>query len=253
MRLAISVEGQTEERFIKQLVAPHLIAAGYMEVTPVIVATGRAANGAKAKGGDISLDRVTGELQRLVQSFTVVTSLYDFYGFSGRGNLPTPEALQQEIIDRLNAPRNLVPYIQRYEFEALLLSDAQVVGDYFGSREVERLVRNAVDEAGTPEDVNDSAATAPSKRLEAWTINCRRRQFSKKTKTLHGPDLATALTLPVIRKVCRRFDGWINALESRCAATRISLRTMSTRRGRGRYGRSGRRPSRPRSGCGHRG
>ena len=69
IRLGISVEGQTEERFVKDLLAPHLEARGVYAI-PIIVATSRSAAGKKSKGGGINLDRIAGELQRLLGGFS---------------------------------------------------------------------------------------------------------------------------------------------------------------------------------------
>jgi hypothetical protein len=170
VRLAISVEGQTEERFVKDLLMPHLAGFGVL-ATPVIVATSRSANGQKAKGGGINMDRVKSELRRLIQGFSdgFVTSLYDFYGF--RDKLPNEcvEALEARIATGLRTPRNLIPYVQLHEFEGLLLSDAAIVAEYFQIVEMEAQIIAAVKKAGSAEMVNGGSMTAPSKRLENWT------------------------------------------------------------------------------------
>jgi hypothetical protein len=85
VRLGISVEEQTEERFVKDVLAPHLMTFE-VHAIPVIVATSRAASGKKAKGGGINVDRVRNEISRLLKGFHdgYVTCLYDYYGFEGR-------------------------------------------------------------------------------------------------------------------------------------------------------------------------
>lgn len=143
VRLGISVEGQTEERFVKDLLAPYLVRFG-------VHAT----------------------------------------------------------------PRNLNAYVQIYEFEGLLLSDPAIAAGYFEAPEMEPLFRSVVSRAGSPEGVNEGQTTAPSKRLEAWTRQYgSKRIYTKSTKTLHGPTLATRLTLPVIRDHCPRFAAWLSQLE----------------------------------------
>lgn len=108
IRLAISVEGQTEERFIKDLLAVHL--AGFqIDAVPVVVATSRAADGRKSKGGGINTDRIVKELRALLQGFRhgYVTSLYDFYGFEDK--------LPKETVDGLEArPAEHAPTSFRY-------------------------------------------------------------------------------------------------------------------------------------------
>lgn len=217
VRLGISVEGQTEERFVKDLLAPHL-ASFEVYATPVIVTTSRSASGKKAKGGGINIGRVSGELDRLLRGYSdgFVTSIYDFYGFEDKKKGETVEDLEARIASSLGAPDNLISYVQLHEFEGLLLSDEVTVADYFQATELNSLIRSAVNKAGSPEQVNDHPATAPSKRLEAWTRAHApaAQQYSKATKTLHGPQLAARLGLPVIRTACPRFNSWLTQLEN---------------------------------------
>ena len=113
-----------------------------------------------------------------------------------------------------DSPRNLIAYVQIYEFEGLLLSDPSIVAAYFEAPEMEPLIRSVVSRAGSPEGVNEGQTTAPSKRLEAWTRQYgSKRIYTKSTKTLHGPTLAARLTLPVIRGRCPRFAAWLSQLE----------------------------------------
>jgi uncharacterized protein DUF4276 len=216
IRLGISVEGQTEERFVKDLLAPHL-ANFEIYATPVIVTTSRSASGMKAKGGGINMNRVANELRRLLGGYPdgFVTSLYDFYGFEDKGESETVDALETRIAFALGNPRNLHSYVQLHEFEGLLLSDAATAADYFQASALEHLINSAVSRAGSPEQVNDNAATAPSKRLETWTGKHAPavQRYSKATKLLHGPQLAARLTLPVIRGACPRFNAWLTQLE----------------------------------------
>lgn len=217
IRLGISVEGQTEEKFVKDLLAEHL-ASFEIYATPVIVMTSRSASGKKSKGGGINTDRVRREIGRLLQGYSdgFVTSLYDFYGFEDRNPGETVDQLESRIAALLGTPRNFISYVQLHEFEGLLLSDAAVAADYFQAKPIENLISSAVSRAGSPEGVNDSPATAPSKRLETWTSSHAPilQRYSKGTKTLHGPKLAAQLTLPVIRTACPRFGAWLTTLES---------------------------------------
>lgn len=216
VRLGISVEGQTEERFVKDLLAPHL-ANFDVFATPVIVATSRSASGEKAKGGGINVDRVRSEISRLLRGYPdgYVTSLFDFYAFDGRLPNETVNNLEARIAASLNDPVNFIPYIQLHEFEGLLFSEPATAANYFQAPQLAQIIATAVAHAGSPEHVNDGAQTAPSKRLEAWTLQHSppNLRYSKRTKTRHGPSLAAHLTLPVIRSACARFDNWLTRLE----------------------------------------
>ena len=213
IRLAISVEGLTEERFVKDLLQPHLLKWD-IHATPVIVATSRSAGGIKFKGGGATVERVGNELRSLLRGYRdgYVTSFYDYYGFGGRLPGETVEALEERISATLAYPSNLISYIQLHEFEGLLFSAPVAVADYFNAPMLANVIERLVREKHGPENVNDGPETAPSKRLERMTANLG-RSYSKTTKALHGPLLAARLTLPVIRAACPRFGDWLTRLE----------------------------------------
>lgn len=63
VRLGISVEGPTEERFIEKVLQPHLSQRNIYAV-PI------------SMGGSISVDRVGHELNKLLYSFDFVSTFY---------------------------------------------------------------------------------------------------------------------------------------------------------------------------------
>ena len=79
IRLAVSVEGQTEETFVKSVLAPQLRPSG-VEPTPILLGNAR---GSGDGGGNVSIDRLTADMARLYWTHDAVTSLVDFYGFHG--------------------------------------------------------------------------------------------------------------------------------------------------------------------------
>ena len=86
IRLAISVEGETEEDFVKYVLKGHLQAKG-VDATPILP---------DGKGGDIRISRLAPEMAKLVFSFEYVTSLVDFYGFRDRST-NDPDELEIRI------------------------------------------------------------------------------------------------------------------------------------------------------------
>ena len=68
IRLAILVEGETEEEFVKFVLADYLRT---VEVEPIPILL----------GGDINLARLTKDMADSYWSFDFVTSIVDFYGF----------------------------------------------------------------------------------------------------------------------------------------------------------------------------
>lgn len=79
-RLAVTVEGGTEEEFVKRVLAAHLRTIG-MEPTPILLGRARRRFG----GGNVSVERLASEMVELSWSFDAVTSFVDFYGFRRKG------------------------------------------------------------------------------------------------------------------------------------------------------------------------
>lgn len=84
-QLAIVVEGQTEDRFVGDILRPHLWTRG-IDIQPIIVKTSRTAGRASAKGGGSWRHRRKdiGNTLRSSQ-FVCVTTMIDFYGYPDDG------------------------------------------------------------------------------------------------------------------------------------------------------------------------
>lgn len=207
IRLSISVEGPTEEEFIKEVLTAHLRSHG-VESQPILIGRGR---GSGKGGGNVSAGRLASEMAHLHRSFDVVTSLVDFYGFKDKGGRTVNEleALLRQSIERVvgRNEERVLPYVQMHEFEGLLFSDVTVFSELpdIQPGTVDRL-RGIRERFATPEDINDNEATAPGKRIVGLIPNYR--------KPLHGPLIAMELGLEAIRSECPRFDSWVTRLES---------------------------------------
>ena len=204
IRLAIVVEGKTEEGFVNRVLAEHLRAQG---VKPCPILPNR-------RGGNISVARLAPEIAELFWDFDRVTSLVDFYGFQDKGSA-TPQELEQRInqavgsrIRRAWNESRVFAYVQKHEFESLLFSNtgcfAAVIGNIpDNAPEALQQIRR---QFATPEDINDSPMTAPGKRIA--------QLIPRYDKPVHGPDLAMAMGLDIIRQECVRFNEWLTRLES---------------------------------------
>ena len=212
IRVAISVEGDTEEEFVKKVLAEYLWDNG-VNPTPIII--GRARDKPK-NGGNVSADRIAPEMIHLLKSFEYVTSLVDFYGFNDKGSMNREELEQhihEQVDEKIDSSWNqtlVFPYVQKHEFEGLLFSDMdaferaiQVLGV---TRETIEKLRNIRKQFQTPEDINDDPETAPSKRIQ--------KLIPRYNKKVHGPLIAAETGLDVIRAECPLFDDWVTRLES---------------------------------------
>ncbi|MGG7605788.1 DUF4276 family protein [Massilia sp. BKSP1R2A-1] len=194
-RLAISVEGATEREFVQRVLKPYLTPFG-KQVTAIDLR------------GNVSLDKMAGQLPALFGSFDRVSTLYDFYGFKGRGTLSVDE-LEAEMVARVGEGRGqrFLPYIQKYEFEALLFAVPAHVVEWLSGGDAELVLLNdAVHRSGSPENVNGAVETSPSHRLK--------NIFKAYDKKLHGPEILELAGLQEIRAHCPRFDMWVTRLEA---------------------------------------
>jgi hypothetical protein len=101
-----------------------------------------------------------------------------------------------------------IPYLQRHEFEALVLASVSALRYLLDADDdVKGLARLASTIRGlSPEDINDGASSAPSKRLLDCVPGYR--------KTLHGPEAVAATGMLGLRACCPRFDAWVSRLEA---------------------------------------
>ena len=203
IRLAIVVEGQTEEAFVKQVLLNHLLPIG-IAPTPFLI--GR-------RGGNVTVDRLAADMATSFWNFDSVTSLVDFYGFRDRG-AGGPEVLENRIGEAIDSlikrnwdPSRIFPYVQRHEFEGLLFSDASVFSRLAQTSDemLQELTRIRL-HFPTPEDINDNRDSAPSKRITGVIPGYN--------KWVDGPELAAAIGLAKMRAECPRFNTWLGRLES---------------------------------------
>lgn len=205
-RLAIVVEGQTEEEFVKNVLDDHLRQFG-VEPEPILL---------DYRGGDVTVERVAHDLAhslRPVWQNDFATSLVDFYGFRDKGDADI-DALQSQIdstvskkIGQSAGALRAFSYIQQYEFEALLFSNVDAFAILPGVLEAQVTELHAIrSQFPTPEHINDHEDTAPSKRI-ANVI----RPYNKRAD---GYLVAQEIGLDTIRAACPRFGAWLTRLES---------------------------------------
>ncbi len=209
MRLCVICEGHTEAEFVKTCLEPHLREYG-ITTYPSLLKTKPGRRG----GGDVNVTRIIKHLYHEFPNTDAITTLVDYYGFSHRGGM-SAEELEAQILEKSlerfpkTNQKRIVPYIQMYEFEALLFADVRKfewVLDGWNSA-TEKTLREINNRFPDPESINDNPKTAPSKRLESIFGG-----FYSKTE--HGPIIAEEIGLPAIRQACPRFHQWLIKLEA---------------------------------------
>ncbi len=195
VRIGISVEGLTEELFVKRLLQPHFGELG-IYLTPISI------------GGNVSIDRVGGELERLLYSFNYVTTFFDFYGFKRKHVEETKASLEARIEASVKESYRdrLIPYVQMYEFEGLLFSAPEVMAEVLHSVKLEQWALSVLaDFDDNPEKINNSPTTSPSKRLLSQV---------RYLKTTHGPEIVVETGMKRLREKCRGLNDWLTRLEA---------------------------------------
>lgn len=91
-----------------------------------------------------------------------------------------------------------------YEFEGLLFSHPEKLAEGISKAELHHPFRNVRDAFVSPEEINNSPQTAPSKRIESL--------FREYDKPVHGSLAALAIGLDIIRTECHRFDAWLTQI-----------------------------------------
>lgn len=222
-RLLICVEGQTEEDFVEYVLAPHLYARGYTAVAAKLMGT---AISRKNRGGVKAWDDVLKDIVNKLRGDRglIVSTMVDYYGmprdWPGRAAVPpggaTPSQIaapiEQGMLDDVASDMGsgfntgrFVPYVMMHEFEAMLFSDCSKLAVGIGQPALERRLQAIRDEFDTPEGIDDSPDSAPSKRIEGLVDSYQKPQAGTLT--------ALAIGLEAIRGECPHFAGWVARLE----------------------------------------
>ncbi|WP_415883840.1 DUF4276 family protein [Neptuniibacter sp. QD34_54] len=208
-RVNVFVEGQTEETFVRDVLAPYFTRQGIW--LNAILAETSPGN----KGGIVSYGKVKHQVTRLCRSDSgaYVTTLIDYYGLPtdfpsfaiAQGDAMQKVQLLQDAFAHDISERNFLPYFAMHEFEALLFCDPVKFEDWFDDQRAVARLEEIKANFATPEEINNSPETAPSKRILAVIPAYK--------KTLHGPMIAEDIGIDVMRAQCPHFDGWIRSIE----------------------------------------
>lgn len=210
-------EGQTEETFVRVVLAPFLAAEGVAARARLLeTSPGHA-------GGGLGRTTVLNGLREALREGEghFVTTLFDLHGIprrfpglsaSRRERDPLErarrieEGLHARVVETAGCrPERFFPHVQPYEFESLLFTEVEVFPEVRPIWEAQmKSLRAAAAAAASPEHINDGEGTQPSKRLAV---------LDRYKKTLHGVEIARRIGIERMRAECRHFDGWVSRLE----------------------------------------
>lgn len=215
--VVVLVEGQTEQRFIREVLAPYMAVQG-IYLTPIVLSK------QGQKGGDVRFSRAKNDIREHLwqRPDTCITLMVDYYGIKSdwpgyvKSREQTNHTNKAKIINQATAmevtqlfpnqrpTRRFIPYVSMHEIEALYFSNPDCLASHLGveRKRIDQILR----EYPNPEAINDDFSTTPSRRLESLS-----RRF-KKIST--GIAIAQEVGISRMREVCSLFDTWLTELES---------------------------------------
>lgn len=226
-RLLVHVEGQTEENFVNDVLRDYLLRQGYAAVGARIVGNNRQR---RQRGGIRGWPSVRKEIVAHLREDpeVIATTMVDYYGLPQSGEKGWPgraeasrrlvhtekaalveSALLRDVVTEMGHrfnPQRFVPYVVMHEFEGLLFSDCAAFSRAIGRPKLEGDFHLIRDQFDTPEEINDSPDTAPSKRIAVLVPGYE--------KPLLGLLAALDIGLSPIRAECPHFNDWVARLES---------------------------------------
>lgn len=211
------VEGTTEQKFVEQVLGPYLAQKGvYISATQV--------SKKGQKGGDVKFDRVKQDIVNHLKARcdSIVTMMLDYYGIVAWPGLDcikpnfTPSQIEnvlvratieeiKKLVPKINVEKRFYPFFMVHEFETLLFSDVAILSKRLG---VDKMKIDATLKQfrGEIEQINNSRATAPSKRIEE-----RMPSFKK---TVNGIVIAEEIGIESMRVASPLFNDWVTQFEA---------------------------------------
>lgn len=211
IRINVLCEGTTEYDFVRKVLYDHFIA---IDITLI----------PHNLGGGFNYESLRHQIVKWLNSEhgAYVTTMIDLYGMNNdypeytinrtRPAIDKVEAIENAIKKDVSAQpyvhnNKFIPYVQLYEFEALLYSEPGKLEEWLSlehsiSSNSFSAIRNAFN---SPEEINDSKHTAPSKRIIGIA--------SSYDKVAEGVTIASDIGLSKLREECKHFDAWITKLE----------------------------------------
>ncbi|MBF0319050.1 MAG: DUF4276 family protein [Nitrospirae bacterium] len=233
MRLHITVDGATEERFVKRTLAPYLgLRKVYADARGNLTSTDNKTN-YEYRGG-IRRHKAYDAIKKDIISWIKkdnnpecrFTTMFDFYALPkdfpkydeamGIQNkyervVFLENALADNILKEITGYINnicFIPYIQLHEFEALILADPQRLDcEYLEhDKAIKNIIAMVEKEGGNPELINDRYDKCPSRRI------IKEIPEYEGDKKAVGPLVAEEIGIDKMRNKCRHFNDWLTRL-----------------------------------------
>ena len=226
IRLKIIVEGQTEDLFVREALTDYLATRGY-SVQPLIVLTSRK-NGTPYRGGfrrTNGYDYAANYIANLIKEDknAIYATMFDFYAFpadvgcyhevNGLTDIYQKadcleQFIYQDVLKRVGEYIQFIPFIEMHEFEAFLFTNPIAYQNCGVTPEQVKAIIDIKNYYETPEHINNSYETAPSKRLMKIIDGFEHMKVN------YGSIYAGMIGVDAIREECKHFHSWILKLEN---------------------------------------
>lgn len=214
--LVYIVEGDTEERFVNEILYPYFVSKGLYNGMQCFKL--KHSNGGISKYSHLKKDIIN----TIYEKDVIVTTMIDFYrlpsDFPQYQNIDTTQTHYEQVkylekalqtnIEETQQKKfdNLIPYIQLHEFESLIFSSIQGFDAVFEKNEIKRKeIVSIIQSFPNPEDINNGPDTAPSVRLS--------KLIPGYDKVLFGVDMLSNIGTDILLAKCPHFKEWIVEIE----------------------------------------
>ena len=214
-RIHVICEGKTEVRFVREILNRDF-SSKQIFFFPRLLGEGH-------KGGRLDNQRLFNDIKKLLleDKNAYCTTFFDFYAlpsdFFGRDEVSANMLIQSKydtvchelgryVLNKLgqSVARRFIPYVQMYEFEGLLFSSPEKFAQGIDRLDIVHKLKDVRNQFETPEHINNSQHTAPSKRIKQLVKGYQ--------KPLYGVIGALEIGLPTMRQECPIFNTWLNYL-----------------------------------------
>jgi len=205
-RVVLLVEGYTEIRFVKDVLAPYLSIDILLK--PI------------SSGGSIKYDKFRKELLNLLydrKNYDTVTTMQDLYKIGKdfpcydeaqliRNPYQKVDFLEKALTEDISRD-NFIPNLQLHEFETLLFCDKIGFHNHYSKHAELKEIDNIITRYPNPELINEHYETAPSRRIA--------KIFGERgyKKYLDGILIARQIGIEVMLEKCTHFRTWVEKLK----------------------------------------
>lgn len=223
----ILCEGQTEEKFVKEILKPYLKDYGLIVKSRLLLTSKKHA----AKGGMISFTQAKRDLTTWINETAsiksehhVFTTMFDYYalptdfpGYMDSNKLQSPYSkivLIEKCFANEISNTTFIPYIQLHEFEALLFCGIEKIIELYpeSQKEIDKLHLVLSQYSNQPELIDNSPQTAPSKRI-IHAVEANKKHKYNKPRT--AVEVLRAIGLERVMQMCPHFKEWVDKIKQR--------------------------------------